>query len=51
MELGADIVTHSLTKYMNGHTDVVMVRIKRTKQKRIFFFELYWGVNLRELLC
>lgn len=24
LELGADIVTHSLTKYMNGHTDVVM---------------------------
>ncbi|CAK9302307.1 unnamed protein product [Gordionus sp. m RMFG-2023] len=24
LNLGADIVTHSLTKYMNGHTDVVM---------------------------
>jgi cystathionine gamma-lyase len=24
LELGADIVTHSLTKYMNGHSDVVM---------------------------
>lgn len=25
IELGADIVVMSLTKYMNGHTDVVMV--------------------------
>lgn len=24
LELGADIVMHSLTKYMNGHTDVLM---------------------------
>jgi cystathionine gamma-lyase len=24
LELGADIVMHSLTKYMNGHSDVVM---------------------------
>lgn len=24
LELGADIVTYSLTKYMNGHSDVVM---------------------------
>jgi cystathionine beta-lyase/cystathionine gamma-synthase len=51
LELGADIVTHSLTKYMNGHTDVVMVRIKRIKQKHIFFFSYFGGVNLRELLC
>ncbi len=25
LELGADIVMHSLTKYMNGHSDVIMV--------------------------
>jgi cystathionine beta-lyase/cystathionine gamma-synthase len=24
LELGADIVMHSLTKYMNGHSDAVM---------------------------
>lgn len=24
LELGADLVLHSLTKYMNGHSDVVM---------------------------
>lgn len=24
LELGADLVCYSLTKYMNGHTDVVM---------------------------
>ena len=24
LELGADIVMYSLTKYMNGHTDVIM---------------------------
>lgn len=27
LELGADIVMHSLTKYMNGHSDVVMVML------------------------
>lgn len=24
LELGADIVVHSITKYMNGHSDVTM---------------------------
>lgn len=24
LELGADLIVHSLTKYMNGHSDVVM---------------------------
>lgn len=24
LELGADIVVYSLTKYMNGHSDVIM---------------------------
>lgn len=24
LELGADVVVYSLTKYMNGHSDVVM---------------------------
>lgn len=24
MELGADVVTYSITKYMNGHSDIVM---------------------------
>ena len=33
LELDADIVMHSLTKYMNGHSDVIMV-------KRYFFLKL-----------
>lgn len=24
LELGADVAMHSLTKYINGHTDVIM---------------------------
>lgn len=33
LELGADIVTHSLTKYMNGHSDVVMGAIMMNDQQ------------------
>lgn len=33
LELGADIVTHSLTKYMNGHSDVVMGAIMLSDTK------------------
>ncbi|RNA12631.1 cystathionine gamma-lyase-like [Brachionus plicatilis] len=33
LELGADIVSHSLTKYMNGHSDVVMGAIMLNDEK------------------
>lgn len=32
LELGADLVCYSLTKYMNGHTDVVMGAITTNSQ-------------------
>eukprot|EP01101_Sappina_pedata_P000622 TRINITY_DN10820_c0_g1_i1.p2 TRINITY_DN10820_c0_g1~~TRINITY_DN10820_c0_g1_i1.p2 ORF type:complete len:395 (-),score=211.77 TRINITY_DN10820_c0_g1_i1:62-1246(-) len=42
LELGADIVVHSATKYLNGHSDVVMgiVVVKTQELKdRIFFVQ------------
>ena len=40
LELGADIVLHSLTKYMNGHSDVVagalVTRDKKIAEKLYF---------------
>lgn len=33
LELGADMVTYSLTKYMNGHADVVMGSIAMNDEK------------------
>ena len=38
IELGADIAMHSLTKYMNGHTDSVMVKITQANFLLIFYF-------------
>jgi cystathionine gamma-lyase len=35
LELGADVVVHSLTKYMNGHSDVVMGAIM-TNNENLF---------------
>ena len=33
LDLGADMVTYSLTKYMNGHADVVMGSIAMNDEK------------------
>jgi cystathionine gamma-lyase len=33
LELGADIVMHSLTKYMNGHSDVIMASLLNESPK------------------
>jgi len=42
LEFGADIVTHSLTKYINGHTDVVMGAVMLNNEeiyKRLKFLQ------------
>lgn len=33
LDLGADIVVYSLTKYMNGHTDVMMGAIVTSNEE------------------
>lgn len=41
LDFGADIVMHSVTKYINGHSDVVMGALMYNDQKlheRLFFF-------------
>jgi len=46
LELGADIVMYSLTKYMNGHSDVVMGAIVTnddTVHKRLQFIQRVYG--------
>lgn len=42
MELGADLVVYSLTKYMNGHSDVLMGAIVTNNEelyKRVAFLQ------------
>jgi len=43
LDLGADVVMHSATKYMNGHSDVVMglVVVKSDALKKKLFFVQY----------
>ena len=43
LDLGADVVMHSATKYMNGHSDVVMglVIVKSDELKKKLFFVQY----------
>jgi cystathionine gamma-lyase len=36
LKLGADIVYYSATKYMNGHSDVVMGNFTKSKQKKVW---------------
>jgi len=47
LELGADIVVHSLTKYMNGHSDVVMGAIMTSNENlftRLKFLQNALGI-------
>lgn len=42
LELGADIVMYSLTKYMNGHSDVIMgaaITIRDDLHQRLRFLQ------------
>ena len=43
LDLGADVVMHSATKYMNGHSDVVMglVIVNSDELKKKLFFVQY----------
>lgn len=46
LELGADIVMHSLTKYINGHSDVLMGSAMTNRQdldEHLFFMQLGVG--------
>ena len=45
LELGADIVMHSLTKYMGGHSDVVMGAIickDDAIAERLYFIQIHY---------
>lgn len=47
LDLGADIVMHSLTKYMNGHSDVVMGSIALNDEnlfKKLKFYQNATGI-------
>ncbi|XP_070504926.1 cystathionine gamma-lyase-like [Chironomus tepperi] len=47
LELGADVVAYSLTKYMNGHADVVMGSIATSNEKiyeRLKFYQNAAGI-------
>ena len=43
LELGADIVMHSLTKYMGGHSDVVMGLLCKDEKiaEKLFLFKIH----------
>jgi cystathionine gamma-lyase len=46
LELGADIVMHSLTKYINGHSDVLMGAAMTNRDdldEHLFFMQLGVG--------
>jgi cystathionine gamma-lyase len=46
LDLGADVVLHSVTKYLNGHTDVLMGALCTNNDKiaeKLFFFQLAVG--------
>ncbi|EDV22541.1 Cystathionine gamma-lyase [Trichoplax sp. H2] len=47
LSLGADIVMHSVTKYMNGHTDVLMgVAVTNSDEinEKLFFLQFAMGI-------
>jgi len=54
LDLGADIVVHSITKYLNGHVDVVM-GCAMTRNETVFehlkFFQLAVGANPSPFDC
>lgn len=48
LDLGADIVMHSLTKYMNGHSDAVM-GAAITDDDNIAEYDFLWSVRVHAL--
>jgi len=54
IELGAHIVVHSMTKYMNGHSDSVGGAVVLTRQEdadKIYFIQKSAGTGLAPLDC
>jgi len=54
LELGADMVVHSITKYLNGHADVVMGCVCTNDKKldeHLNFFQLAVGANPSPFDC
>jgi len=54
LDLGADIVVHSITKYLNGHVDVVMgCAMTRNEEvhQHLNFFQLAVGANPSPFDC
>jgi len=52
--LGADIVVHSITKYLNGHVDVIMGCVmtnNETVKEHLKFFQLAVGANPSPFDC
>lgn len=50
LNLGADVVIHSLTKYVNGHSDVVMgaaITNSETIDNHLFFMQLGSTLDFR----
>jgi cystathionine gamma-lyase len=50
LDLGADMVVHSLTKYINGHSDVVggavMLNKKKIIRPTLVFAKFYWPKSI-----
>jgi len=54
ISLGADIVVHSMTKYLNGHSDAVGGAVVLTRQEdaeRIYFVQRSAGAGLAPMDC
>ena len=54
IELGADIVVHSMTKYLNGHSDAVGGAVVLTRQEdaeKIYFLQRSAGTGLAPMDC
>lgn len=54
LELGAHIVVHSMTKYLNGHSDAVGGAVVLTRQEdadRIYFLQRTAGTGLAPMDC
>lgn len=48
MQFGADVVMHSLTKYVNGHSDVIMGAIVTNNEVIYEKLKFFQNGNLKE---
>ena len=54
LELGVDIVMHSVTKYLNGHSDVIMGALMindRLLKEKLFKIQKYRGATPSAFDC